>query len=706
MKNSLCVALLATTVVAYGNGVIDTTKNQAIEPLVVVNSAIPRTIIVAYPRKVEVISKSKIEQSGALNLTELVARAVNGEVVDLQGTTGGVSFRGFAPSAMGTNSYTKLLVNKMPAPSLNSSAMLLNNVMAVEVLKGPYSAIYGSGAMGGVVNIVTPISKGDVKGSSVVSFGSFSTSNLAFNLGGSLSSTIDFDAYGDFQNRGKDYRVGAKHSLHMSDYEKLVAVDLSKGERYDSTRYDGENFGLRLGWDINSEWRLNFYNDFFNSFRSLSNGGFWGVENKIDKSMFRDSHHLDLYFNEGDHSLKVSSFLSNENSNFDNVSRYGNFTNKNVYRTFGGEISYSVRLGRQDIVFGGDNFSQRFNSGYWDEDGTPRAPYNPDYGTIATGFFGQWNMYFFDYRLTGNLGVRYDNTYFRTYVTPEFDSKPDKRSFNDVNESLALKYKITKFMHARVGLGTAYLAPDAYKMTGEYNSFGVCKGNPNLKAESSVSYEVALGWVSPWGPYRNYNIEAEVTYFSTSHKNLIIEDYSNPNYRTYINANKAAMSGLEYNLGVDFGRIFDNSYSLRFDASYTHLFNATVTESDVTLARRYVSRDVANASVGFSNKLFNVLFSARYVGSKIEDNWLRLYDAGGNKVPVIWNGVEVRPELLNEPLLTMPDYVVMDFSVGFNVTKKMTVGAKLLNIFDENYMTRDTYYAPGRNYMLQIGYKF
>lgn len=686
---------------------LDTTKRHVIEQVTVTSyrSSIP---LADAPTKVEIISKRTIENSVATNLTDLIALNLNAQAVNMQGTTGGVSFRGFAPTAMGTNSYTKVLVDGMPAPTLNTSALLLANTAGVEVLKGPFSSLYGSGAMGGVINLITPRSTGCIAGEASASFGSFNTLNVNAKVGGAITSALDFDLYVDVLSRGKDYKTGGHNLLSMSDYERAVMDENSYGARYDSTRLDNEAFGLRLGYKLSPDWRMDLHNDFFNIFRTLSNGGFWGNNDKEKRSAFRNSHRLTAVGDLGEHhKVKISPFFSRETSRYDTRSPFGNSTSRYSYQTLGGEVSDYITLWGQSVTVGVDNLTQRYISHRWNAAGEADAPYNPDYLNAQTGVFAQLGLSFFEGKLTGIGGVRYDNIIFKTLETPELDTKPDRRNFNTVNANVALKYKVIgDILALRASVGSAFLAPDAYKMTGEYKSaWGTYKGNKALKAEQSLSYDFGLSLSD-----KKQALGADASIFFTDHKNLIVSDnsQSNEGIYTYANAQSASMAGGEYMLWADFGRLFDKRYSLKLTGSYTGLFWATVDSDFGSGRRKYVTTKSANFGISYSDKRWSANISGRYMGHSLEDNFLYSFDyTTYEKIPFVTaSGIVVRPSLINEMEIEIPDFMLFDLSVSYRITKKIAVSAKVANVLDENYMERDGYYMPGRNYNIGVSVKF
>ena len=96
------------------------------------------------PNRVEVLTKRQIEASGINNLTDLLKNFVNVDVIEYPGYNSYFSIRGFKPTE---GKYTTVLIDGVPAGTTNMATLSLGDVEQVEVLKGPFSAMYGSDAM-------------------------------------------------------------------------------------------------------------------------------------------------------------------------------------------------------------------------------------------------------------------------------------------------------------------------------------------------------------------------------------------------------------------------------------------------------------------------------------------------------------------------------------------------------------------------------
>lgn len=91
-----------------------------------------------------------------------------------------------------------------------TNALPVDNVSRVEVLRGPGSVLYGSDALGGVINVITEKPATPSQGSATVSYGSFDTQEYLLKQGGKLDRFDYFLTFDKAQSRGhlpnSDYR--------------------------------------------------------------------------------------------------------------------------------------------------------------------------------------------------------------------------------------------------------------------------------------------------------------------------------------------------------------------------------------------------------------------------------------------------------------------------------------------------------------------
>ena len=106
------------------------------------------------PIATEVIGKKEIDESGANTISELLQQRAG--VSTSTNVDGGAIF-----NMLGLDSrYILILKNGQPITGQYNNRVDLNHISTnllkkIEIIKGPGSAIYGSDAMGGVINIIT-----------------------------------------------------------------------------------------------------------------------------------------------------------------------------------------------------------------------------------------------------------------------------------------------------------------------------------------------------------------------------------------------------------------------------------------------------------------------------------------------------------------------------------------------------------------------
>lgn len=101
---------------------------------------------------VSIVDQEEIKSSGSIRLTDVLDEQLGMNVVSDHGT--GIQVQGFDPD------YTLILIDNQPvigrtAGTLNLDRLAVGNVEQIEIVKGPSSALWGSNALAGVINIIT-----------------------------------------------------------------------------------------------------------------------------------------------------------------------------------------------------------------------------------------------------------------------------------------------------------------------------------------------------------------------------------------------------------------------------------------------------------------------------------------------------------------------------------------------------------------------
>ena len=183
--------------------------------------------------RIQVIEQSDIDQSGALDLVELLRRKANLQVRSTSGNAarGSVSMGGF-----GDNGGQRTLVlldghrlNAFDLSPINWHSIPLTMVKSIEVIRGAQAGTYGNHAVGGVIKMNTKLPKEEPSGLFETSTGSFDT----FNGRGSYSrriGEIGLTVFGEHAE-SDGYRVNGDHMTNAG------GVRLDWGSEGDSKGY-------------------------------------------------------------------------------------------------------------------------------------------------------------------------------------------------------------------------------------------------------------------------------------------------------------------------------------------------------------------------------------------------------------------------------------------------------------------------------------
>ncbi len=145
----------------------DTTQapEQSLDRMVV-SATRTRRLMSETPASVTVISRQEIETSPAKDINDLIANKTGVQVRRFVGMGEGVPsdiiMRGIPGALAATR--TLILVDGIPTNASGTPFLILNEIPVeiidnIEIVRGPYSSLYGANAFGGVINVVTK--KGD-----------------------------------------------------------------------------------------------------------------------------------------------------------------------------------------------------------------------------------------------------------------------------------------------------------------------------------------------------------------------------------------------------------------------------------------------------------------------------------------------------------------------------------------------------------------
>lgn len=622
------------------------------------------------PQKVEVVDAADIERTVAADLTDVLKKNAGVDVVQYSGALSGIGIRGFRPQTGGINKRSLLLVDGRPAGVTNLATLLLDDVERIEVLKGAASAIYGSSAMGGVVNVITRRSRGKLGGNIRLGGGSFTTSDVGGRAGGSLSSRVDFDAAGSAFNQRDDYRMG-------------------NGVVRPSTRYNTYNGVFRVGAETTHGWRIDGRAEAYRGRDIMTPGDLAsGLNSQGSKDLERSTGDVRLTGRSGRHDLSLAAYRATDASHTSNVTTTNPLDSPYLpYLSFESDLTWTgaqVRDGwawsrRHATVMGVDYEYVTSVSRSYTRTGEQTAPFSADSHKRTAGLYAEHTLRFGDARTVIALGGRVDRITSETVDTPfKTNFTPSATTFTVFNPNLGLKHEVVKGLRAHFTVGRAFIPAEAIMLTGfTATTIGgrtqISQGNPDLKPEHSTSFDAGAEWTA-------VSTRFDLTFFRTVVSDRFISNVvvSNPPAPAPIivsvrNGLDAHISGLEVEaerrVGARVGAF----------ANLVHYFNrkerlTTGAEQDIL----NVALNTLRAGVDVDLGRLGARVSGRYVQGRKDNN----FNAPGF------------------PIVDYDNFTVVDATATYRLLRQHSVIAAVNNMFDTFYYEKLGFPLQGASFRL------
>ncbi len=246
---------------------------------------------------VNVLNKDRISSQAAVNLRDVLATEMNIRIGVDNILGSNISLDGIS----GQN--VKIMIDGVPVigrlnGNIDLNQLNLNNAERIEIIEGPMSAIYGTDALGGVINIISK----DIKNQFGTSVNSYYESVGVANFDADL--TLNISDYRFHLNGGRYFFAG------FSNSNKIRFKEWKPKEQYFANFSIAKNFG-----DIEFKYSGNFFYEFI-----LNRG-----EPRLP---YRESAFDDKYFT---NRLGNSFFIKGkigENKYIDFIASYSNFKRK------------------------------------------------------------------------------------------------------------------------------------------------------------------------------------------------------------------------------------------------------------------------------------------------------------------------------------------------------------------------------------------
>jgi TonB-dependent heme/hemoglobin receptor len=681
----ICTLLVITSVFAENKKDDDNIKKHINLKEVVVNASRLGLKLKNIPGKVEIIPQRIIENTSANDLGDLLKKTTGIDIVEYPGMLSGISLRGFSPKT-GENNYTVILIDGVPAGTTNIATISLNNIESIEILKGPYSSLYGSQAMGGIINIVTKRNTGDLQTNLSVTYGSFDKQSLNINMGGNLTKKLSFRLSAQREKQNSNYEIGNKTFFSLSKEDKTKLGFDKDDINITNSTYSKDNFDAKLNYNISDAITTSLSYSYFEG-NDVKNPGSVLADHPYltIKDLNRHNTSFNITAKKGNHELSATTYYSIDKSKDYNSIQQDKFINlEKDYKVFGFQLNDVISFNNHKLTFGLDYKKDDYTSDRWDDNKEITSPYNPDYFNSKFAGYIQTNLNFLDNKLSVSGGLRGDIIKLNISENELLTSKKQTEKYNEINYNIGAKYEITNELSAYSSWGTAFLSPTALQKAGGYELSlpyynERFKGNADLDPETSKTIELGIS-------YNKNNFSADISWFSTNYTNKITADYSKSDatgpYTTYKNSEKATMKGLEAELSYNFTELFDNSISIEPYIKWSWLYEASEKNGDIESSLLYVKRHngILGVRISDMNK-FDSNISFKYAGERKEKEF----------------GIGV---------IEMPAYVTIDLSASYRINKMFKVAVFANNLLDERYCEKYGYILPGRNFMAKLNINF
>ncbi len=422
--------------------------------------------------------------------------------------------------------YSQILINSRPIFSGLAGVYGLelipsNMVEKVEVVRGGGSALYGSNAIAGTVNIILK----DPTTNSYEGGASYALTGVGMN-----------DSNGPVGDHSLNFNtsvVSDDHKSGLSLYgftRKREMFDANGDSFSELSSMDNITFGSRVFHRFSAKDRLSI--DFF-AINEERNGGNMmdyplherDIAEALDHRMKVGGLTYEHYFREYDMlSVYASGQFLNRESYYgarQSLSDYGSTKDK----TLNMGLQYKAVFGKSSLVWGVENTSGFLldkKLGYPDLDnasvdgtGITDIPHTSntivaDQSSISTGTFAQYDLKL--HRFKAALGMRFDH-YQINDKAKEGDARNDGNVFSP---RLSLMYRIMESLQARVSYSQGYRAPQIFDEDLHIETSGsrkvIHENDPDLTQESSHSLTASLDFNKQLGQiYTGLLVEAFYT---------------------------------------------------------------------------------------------------------------------------------------------------------------------------------------------------
>jgi hemoglobin/transferrin/lactoferrin receptor protein len=599
-----------------------------------------------------------------------------------------------------------------------------------EIILGPGSVVYGSDAIGGVMNFYTKKPKFSFvdgfsfSGSVTTRYSTASnerTGHIDFNIGMKEWSFLSSFTYTDFD----DLRMGSHgpDDYLRPDYVETidgedVVIENSDPKVQVPTGYNQINAMQKIRFMPNDNWDFNLglfytttsdyprYDRLYRISEKQLRSAIWeyGPQEWLSSNLQISNNNTKLY-DKSILTLSYQRFLeSRKDRDFGDIFLYENKEEVDAYTA---AFDLSKNFGDNKLFYGLEYVFNRVGSTGLQtniENGETEATVSryPDGSTWQSmALYGSW-QWKFEEDLSLQSGVRYNHILLKA----DFDFPFIDFPFEDKNldtgaltGSVGLHWKASKILDWKLNFSTAFRAPNIDDVGKIFDSEpgSVVVPNPDLKPE--YAYNGELGVYFNFEELFKVDVGAFYTYLDDA---LVRRDFNLDgvteieyqgelrNLQAIQNASMAEIYGLEAGIEIKFNQ------QLKLISQYTITDGYGEEEDGSKVGLRHVAPQFGNTHLIWQNNKLKLDAFAEYNGkidfedlAPSEQNKPYLYAADENGNPYA------------------PSWYTLNLGGQYKVIEALRINAVLENITDQRYRTYSSgIAAPGINLIISLNYQF
>ena len=610
------------------------------------------------PASISVIDRADLEKRFYRDLTDAMTD-VPGVVVTGGGDRKDISLRGMA------SQYTLILVDgqrqssRETRPNSDGPGVEgawtppISAIERIEVIRGPMSSLYGSDAIGGVINIITRKTPqqwyGELRLDSTVQESSDSgntNQGSFFAAGGLVPELLGVQLYGQFSKRDEDNFTAGFRGKEQSNLKAKFIL----------TPNDNHEIMLEVG-----SAQQKFENTLGKTVEPLAPGESCGRRGCPESSTTE--------YEQQTYSLTHNGYYDFGNSrSYLKYDKYDNTSREMFVENTDAQTSWTLP------IFAGHNAT--LGAAYLKE---VLDDYTSNRISELTHVENkQWSVFAEDewstsdkFKLT--TGLRYDH---------------DDNFSGHWSPRLYGVYTASKAITIKGGISTGFRAPNIRQSNadwGQVSRGGNIYGNPDLSPEKSLNYEMGIYY----DPRGDYTISSTVFYNEFDDKITRIacpltqctdgQNQFGSDPTTYVNVDEAVTQGFEFSVS------YDLTSDLGLSANYTYTDSEQKTGQYKGSPLNQLPKHIVQTSLNWqpSDKL---------------GGWLRVHYRGEESQPTTGP---------SQSSLIAPNYTLADVGGNYVLTKSVKLGFGIYNLFDKDITENEYgYVEDGRRYWASLGWQF